>query len=230
MTYAVYCSSLLAQFHSLSGIKNPDEVRWRWAIKATEIRPTQDTAEPKAVLAPGSRVFPEFANGPVPGFSYSARTAINVVNMTNSPVDVLVEFFDKSGQRLSVGLEDPNNLGALGGHFPGVTGTVKPYAAAGMRTYPLNEPYSEGWARITSNPANTLAPTATVALINPGMPQFEVAIPLCDRFEQNVFLPFLNTDIYSRLLVLLTTRPHQRRLLQSLEAISTDRNCAGVVF
>jgi hypothetical protein len=192
--FGLSSGSLYAQFGGLHGIQKPDEVRKNWA---TEARPSAIQVQPEMSLTAGARVFPEFANGAVPGFPYSARTTVDVVNMTGSPVSVLVEFFDKSGQPLSVALEDPNNLGTSVGHFPGVTGTVQPFAGAGMRTFSTGEPFSEGWARVTTNPPNSLAPTSTIALISPGLPQFEVAIPLSDRFENNIFLPFLNTDIYS---------------------------------
>jgi hypothetical protein len=194
ISFALSSSSLLGQFGGLHGIQDPAEVRRSWT---PEMELGDYSAEPRASLTAGSRVFPEFANGPVPGFSYSARSVVDVVNMTGGPVSVLVEFFDKTGQPMSVALEDPNNPGTSGGHFPGVTGTVQPYASAGMRTFPTGESFSEGWARVTTNPANSLAPTSTVALISPGLPWFEVPIPLSDRFETNVFLPFLNTDIYS---------------------------------
>ena len=70
-----------------------------------------------------------------------------------------------------------------------------------MRTYPIDgEPYSEGWARVTSNPARSVAPTATVSQVGSGASKFEVAVPLSDGFENNVFLPYLNNGPYTTLI------------------------------
>lgn len=185
ITLGLTSPSVFAQRNILQGINNPDEIRLAWNRKATTTR----TADAPPVIG----VFPEFVNGQANGATFV--TSITAINMTVNPVDVVIEFFDKSGKRLSVALEGPD--GSLGGHFAAAGGTVQGYASGLMKTYSSKEPYLEGWARITAKEPGSIAPTATVqAQSSAGKPLFEVAIGLSDGFEQNVFLPFVNNGSY----------------------------------
>ena len=129
-------------------------------------------------------VIPEIANG---GGSFFM--AFQLMNVTAAPATVTVSFFDAQGDPMAIPfVQDGAQVTAAT-----LSETIAPRGIEFAATQSAAATVQIGYARIQSEPANSVAVSTTFNQIVSGRPLFQAFIPLDNALQNQFFVPFINT-------------------------------------
>ena len=148
-------------------------------------------ARVKAFVRPGDDLVPQIANGELEG-GHIFYTIFRIMNITDSPADVAISYFDANGDPLPM----PSLLddGVSIGDFVGIADTIPGRAIRFGDTWPFDEPMQAGYAIVESAPPDSVAVIATYNNLVPGSRLFQASVPQTTRLHDRLFVPFDNAD------------------------------------
>ena len=133
-------------------------------------------------------IIPQIANGG--SLSTSFSTEFQIFSLENTAQPFILNFFDGQGNPMALPLIDGvgNSLGTLSA----LQGIVQAKGVLTARTVPSG-PLLSGYAKLVTAGFRAIAVNTIFTQFVPGRPNFQAAIPIRSRFEDNLRVPFINT-------------------------------------
>lgn len=143
-----------------------------------------EAASKDGFVVASNSVIPQIANGGGRFFM-----AFQLMNVTGAPATVTISFLDGQGDPMAIPfVQDGAQVTAAT-----LSETIAPRGIEFAATQSVAATVQIGYARIQSEPANSVAVSTTFNQIVSGGPLFQAFIPLDNALQNQFFVPFINT-------------------------------------
>ena len=143
-----------------------------------------------AFVLPGDVVVPQIATGGDGTFGFFMT--FQLVNFTNNAAAVQISFFDSTGNPMVIDFEQDGQPGSAS--F--ISASLGAKGSSLARTFPAGATQI-GYARVLSQPANSVAVSATFNQAVSGRPLFQSFIPLSSGLQGSFMVPVLNAGPFT---------------------------------
>ena len=150
----------------------------------------EEAGAKEAFVLPGDVIVPQIATGG--DGTFGIFMTFQLVNFTNNAASVQISFFDSSGNPMVIDFEQDGQAGSAS--FMSAALGAKGSSLA--RTFPSGATQI-GYARVLSQPANSVAVSATFNQAVPDRPLFQSFIPLTSGLHESFMVPVLNAGPFT---------------------------------
>ena len=159
--------------------------------------------QPKRFVNIDESIIPQVANGGTLAGGYF--TVFQFVNVSPGLATVRVEFFDSTGEPMSLPLSSgPTDL--TGTARTGFGMVFETGGSSYQATVPNGSPTAVGYAKVTMDPRRSVGVNATFAQIVPGRPLFMTGVPPSNDSNTTSFMPYVSQRGFTPSLALVAGR------------------------